>query len=486
MPPWEKYSGTQEVGPWAKYGDEAAPAPPLESSAPQPTLGQVAGSAIGRGGMNLLNTPMAMADLVGHALIPPGLREKVPHLPNYPMKAAESLGLVDPAKQPQTPTQRVVDTAVQAGTQAGMVTGPAGAVIGAVSGGLAQITKELTGNDLLSIAVGVLTPFAFATRTPINLTETGKDTLKEARKAGYVVQPSAVKPSIVNSKVESVAGKAAVAQDASIRNQEVTNTLAAKAIGVPEGTPLTMQTLEDVRRQAAKPYEQIEALRSSPNMPWFPRFHSGNLLEQLKQARADATAYFKAHDRVPDPALLKQAKEASSLAESLERDIENVAVAAGKPELVEQLKASRQLIARTYDVERALNLGDGNVSASIIGRMLDKGAPLTGELKVIGKFAQAFPRVSRDASMIPPPSASGTDAFSTALMGGIGYSAGGPAGAAIGAGLPLMRTPARNYALSKGLQARLLREPYQELGQAAVRGAMVGKTLLDYREEATK
>lgn len=449
-------------------------------------MGEVAGGAIGRGAMNLLNTPVALADMVVHAAIPSAFREKVPHIPNYPMQAAESLGLVDPAKQPQTPSQRIVDRAVQAGTQTGMVTGPAGAIVGAVSGGLAQAVKEWTGSELLSLATGVLTPLAFTSRTPVALTETGKGTLKEAQAVGYVVQPSTVKPSFTTNKLESVAGKASVAQEAAIRNQDVTNKLAAKAIGLPETASLTTDTLETVRRQAAKPYQEIEALRSSPNMPWFPRFHSGNLLDQLKQARADATALYKAYDRNPMPDIQKQAESASNLAKSLERDIENVAVAAGRPELVEQLKASRQLIARTYDIERALNVADGNVSANIIGRMLDKGAPLTGELKVIGKFAQAFPRVARDASMVPPPGVSGTDMAQSALLGTIGYgAAGGPSGL-MAATAPLLRSPARSYALSKGVQGRLLREPSESISQAAFRGALVGKSLMDYHDEVLK
>lgn len=447
----------------------------LETKA-RPSLLQVAGSAVGRGGINLLNTPMAVADLVGHALVPPGLREKVPHIPNYPMKAAEAVGLVDPAKKPQTPTQRVVDTAIQAGTQAGMLTGPAGALVGGISGGLAQITKELTGSDLAAIAVGVLTPFAFASRTPIVQNQVGKSTLKEARDLGFVVQPSSIKPTFTTNRLESVAGKASVAQEASLRNAEVADRLTTKALGVPHGTPLTMQTLEDVRRTNSQSFRELASVSDD----------ASTALNELRQVRSEATGLFRFYDRSADPKALKEAQQLTRKAEQLETSLEQMAQAAGRPELVDQMRAGRTMIARTYDVERALNLGDGHVSLSTLGRMMDQGRPLTGELKVMGKFAQAFPRVARDASGVPPPSASGVDAASSAVLATIGYgAAGGPAGLVAGA-LPLLRTPARNLVLSQKYQSSLLREPSSYLKTAAVRGAIVGKSLVDYHDEVLK
>ena len=411
--------------------------------------------------------------------------------PNIAHKALTAAGLIRPENEPQGAGQEVLDTAVQAGTS--MLANPVksgldvarNVVMGITSGTLAELTKQATGSDLLKVAVGVLTPFALsrlaAPGTPSVLTPGGKATLKDAQEAGYVVQPSTVKPSFTTGKVESVAGKAAVAQEAALRNQSTTNRLAAKAIGLPEGTPITPESLASVRAQAAKPYQEVEALRPTTQMEWFPRYHDTNLLEQLKQARADATTMWKSYNRNPEPSIMKQAKSYDSLADSIEKDLERIAQAAGKPELIQQMKAARQLMARTYDVEQALNMGDFNVSASTIGRMYDRGHPFTGELKVIGKFAQAFPRVARDASSLPPPSVSGTDAASSAILGGIGYgAAGGPAGL-LAAGLPLLRSPARNLVLSGGYQSRLLREA-APLSQSLTKGALIGRSVMDYQE----
>ena len=275
------------------------------------------------------------------------------------------------------------------------------------------------------------------------------------------MQPSAVNPTFTTNRLESVAGKAAVAQDASLRNQDVANRLAARSIGLPDDAPLTMGTIAQVRDKAGKAYDDVEALmqQSRQNMAWFPRYHEKNLVEQLKQARADANGFWRQYDRNADPATKKQAEAMESLADSIDRDMEHIATSLGQPELIERLKAARQLYARTYDIERALNLGDGNVSLPTLGRMVDQGRPLSGELRIAGKFAQAFPRVSREAASVPPPGVSGTDAASTAFLGTAGYAAaGGPAGL-MAAGLPLLRSPARNLVLSHGYQSRLLPAP---------------------------
>jgi len=89
--------------------------------------------------------------------------------------------------------------------------------------------------------------------------------------------------------------------------------------------------------------------------------------------------------------------------------------------------------------------------------------------------------VARDASSLPPPSVSGTDAASSAILGGIGYgAAGGPAGL-LAAGLPLLRSPARNLVLSGGYQSRLLREA-SPLSQSLTKGALIGRSVMDYQE----
>lgn len=480
----------------------AAPAP----EQPKPTMGQVAANAVPKGIANLLNTPMTLASLImqGLANLPMaghlgGLQEAAnePELKANPaMDLAKQIGAVDPAKDPQTGPQRIVDMAIQTAIGSAVVPGGGlagaakGAAIGATSGAAAQTTKELTGSDLLAAAVGMATPFAISglgkAAATSKLTAEGKLTLKEARTAGYVVEPSAVRTDFAGSKLESVAGKAAIAQDATIRNQTVTNNMAAKHLGLPDDTSLSPALLDTLKKRVEQPYQEVEALRaSSTNLPWFSRYHNTNLGEELKQARTDTTALYKAYYNNPDPGILKAAKASSANVQSLEDDIDMIAKAVGKPELLTQLQAARQYRARIADVEMALNVADGNVSAPIIGRMLDKGRPISGELKVVGKFAQAFPRVAREAAGVPPAAVSGTDAAAAALLSAGGAAAAGSPAGVIAGGLPLARGPARNKVLSSKYQDKLLQDPKAPtpLSTTAARSGMVGKTLTQNQGE---
>jgi len=441
---------------------------------------------------NLLNVgKYAAGEIMEQAGHPIWADMSVTPQPNLAKRGMEAVGLIKPENEPQTAIQRILDMAVQTGV--GMAASPAASVssglrnvgLGLASGTAAGVTKEATGSDLAALAVGAAMPLAtnraLASRanagTLANPVKTV--TLKDAQAAGYLVPPSQVKPSATTNKLEGMAGKAAVRQEAAIRNQEVTNSLAVKALGLPEGTPITKQAIQQVRDIAAKPYQEVETLRASmTNLPWFPRYHSASLLEELKQARADAQQTFSQYNRNADPATLAKAKAFRMEAESLEKDIQMVAKASGKPELMAQLKAGRQLYARTYDVERATNFADGNVNAQVLGAIAKKGKPLSGELAVIGKFAQAFPSVTRPGASVPASGVSGTDAAASALLGTVGYgAAGGPAGL-IAAGLPLLRSPARAALLSKGYQSRLLAES-PGLNQALFKSLLGGRAIAE-------
>ena len=488
---------------------ESAPeveAPPTVAQRAAPSMGDVALNAIPKGLANLLNTPITLSNLImsGIANLPmaghlKGVQEAASNpIENYPMKAAEQMGLVDPAKEPQTGPQRVVDLAIQAAIGGAVVPGGGmasvvkGAAVGGASGALAQTTKELTGSDLLSAIVGMGTPFALRSLAQsskkITLPPIQKATLQEAQKVGYVVEPSAVRQP--TSKLETVAGKASIAQEASARNQVVTNRLAAKSLGLPEDTPLSPSVLDALKRRVAAPYEEVEQLRASAtNLPWFPRYHSPSLIDELKQARQDKTSLYRQYYRNPDQGVLKAAQAAESLADSIEQDIDMIAKATGKPDLLPRLQAARQLYARIYDVEKALNVGSGNVSAPIIGRILDQGKPLSGELAVVGRFAQAFPRAAREIEGVPPSGVSGTDAAMSAVLGIGGAASTGNVAGAVAGGLPLLRGPARQRVLSEGYQRRLLREPTpapsvnETAAQSGLVGKAVGQKAIEEQEE---
>jgi len=424
-----------------------------------------------------------------------------PARPNLARKALEKVGIIRAENEPQTGPQRILDTAVQAGVNTmlapaqslGQVAVNAG--MGLLSGGAAGVTKELTkpilgetGSNIASTVVGMTTPLGlsrlYAPGTKSILTAEGNENLQAARDAGYVVQPSSVKPSFGTSKAEWMAGSGAIRNEAALKNQPVTNELAAQAVGLPKGTPVTPDSLKSVRSGAEQVYQEVANLS--------PR--SKSALEAMKQARADASAYYKSYYSPmspADPSVLQKAKALDNKANLYERVIEKEASRLSPgTNLMDRFRESRTLIAKTYDVERAL-LEDGNVSAKILGEMLDKGKPLSGELKVIGKFAQTFPYAARDQRMIPPPESSATNMMvagagltTAAAAAASGNIPGMLAGAAM-AGGPFLRAPMRSGLLSNMYQNRLLREP-ATYNIAAIRGGLVGKSLMDYHDEVFK
>jgi hypothetical protein len=270
-------------------------------------------------------------------------------------------------------------------------------------------------------------------------------TFKEGIEAGYTVPPSAVTDSFIGRRLESVAGKAALGQESAIRNQPVTNKLAAKAASLLPDEQISLTTLKAARERLSKPYQEIASV--SPL--------AKNALEQWREANKQAQAWYKAYERLPLPSLQNKAEKFKQSAAFAEQLMENEAIKSGRNDLIPALKAARVAIAKNFDVERALNLGSGEIDASVIGRALDTGKPMTGELATIGKFQQAFRPYMREGGLVPTPGVSYTDAGMSALLGTIGASAHGPAGVVAG-GLPLLRSPVRNMLLSRAVQESLI------------------------------
>jgi hypothetical protein len=555
-----------------------------ETQAPEPSTLAVAGNAAAKGvagfGDMFLNAPVnaynvakAGAVLAGDA-VGTDLRDTLTETPqpNLIQKGFEKVGLIDPAREPQTAGQRILDMAIQSGV--GMAVNPgAGAVglakgigLGVASGAAAGVTKELTGSELAATAVGIATPFAARVpnmskaNAPILKNPVKLQTAKDGMAAGYVVPPSHIKPSFTTNRLESMAGKAAIEQEAAVQNQVVTNKLAAKSIGLHEDTIIDDDVLDAVRKEAGKVYEKLKALvpgkelqglkvTTNIDRPTLPgpvtgiavkevrgeapnifglsahevRDEAGNLLgmrvgtsskaakgplesvttnvtsrgqdidgpmqgmkvrveetrgtspvDELKQVREDAKANYRentAKGKRQGDILMARAKE-------IEDRLEQAAIKSGNPELITEFRKARTLIAKTHVLERALNPGDGNIDAHKVASLLKRGEPLTGELDIIGRFASAFKKETRTASVVPSPGVSGTDAAASAMLGTAGYgAAGGPIGLAA-AGLPLLRNPTRSLLLSDMYQRRLLREP-QGLNSALLQSVLAGRAVTE-------
>jgi hypothetical protein len=306
--------------------------------------------------------------------------------------------------------------------------------------------------------------------------------VQQARDLGYVIPPTQANPSITNRIIEGISGKVSTAQNASLRNQEVTNRLTAQSLGLPEDTVITPEVLQNLRRTASDSYKNlgltgrvktsskfIQALdeiepyknakaaskdfvspESQPIIDVIdslksPSFDVSSAVSKIALLRNDADKAFRAGDS----ALGKTNKDASKV---LENTIENYLANTKQTDLLQKFKDARQLIAKTYSVEKALNQTTGTVDAKKLAAQLQKGKPLSAELKSVAEFGQTFPKaVQTPEQMGSLPQFSPIDYFAGLIGGGTT----GPAGATAA----LARPALRSMALSQPVQNRLVPSP---------------------------
>jgi hypothetical protein len=277
--------------------------------------------------------------------------------------------------------------------------------------------------------------------------------------------------------MEGVAGKVSTAQNASARNQQITNQLTAKSLGLPKDTQITPEVITGLRTKAgeaytnlglsgqviadksyinalddiAKPY--VTAMQGFPDAPpspvinlvqslKSPRFDASSAVEKIKQLRTSADDAF----RTGNSDIGRASKKA---ADAIENALETHLNKTGQSDLLNKFRDARQLIAKTYTIEKAANTTTGTIDAKKLAAQLQRGKPLSGELKSIAQFSQAFPKASQATEgMGSLPQFSPLDYFA-GVLGGV--STGG-----IGAGAVLARPALRAAALSSPVQNRLI------------------------------
>jgi hypothetical protein len=364
-----------------------------------------------------------------------------------------------------------------------------GAVLGATSGVMTPTNTGETGADLYgnvaqNVALGTALGGAIPAAGQLSSMLRGKqpspqmvDAITKARELGYVIPPTQANPSMLNRFMEGVAGKISTAQNASAKNQEITNKLTAKSLGLPEDTVITPQVLTNLRTTAGQAYDQLGNIgvimpnksyydqldnikkpfvatqQSFPNQTPSPVinlvnslktefFDSSSAVEKIKQLRTQADDAF----RTGNTEVGRAAKQAAT---ALENTIEDHLTSTKQTDLLSKFRDARQLIAKTYSIEKAANTTTGTIDAKKLASQLQRGKPLSGELKSIAQFSQAFPKASQATeAMGSLPQLSPLD-YAAGLIGGV--STGGA-----GAGAILARPALRAAALSQPVQNRLI------------------------------
>lgn len=320
-------------------------------------------------------------------------------------------------------------------------------------------------------------------------------TAREAMDAGYRLPPTDVKPGVVNSMLEGTAGKLSTRQALSLKNQSVTDNLAKQAIGLPANTQLTPDAIKAVRDTAGQAYAAVKGanIQVTPDQQYLARLNmlGGNtkaaaadfgdiaklkpiddlvqalqpqqmtpsgIVEMVKRLRADATANFRTatNGTNNDPRLFDYARAQRGAADALDSLLERSLSRAGLRDLADNYSNARTLIAKTHDVEAALNPASGNVNADILARLAGKGKPLGGGLETAANTARAFPHAMR-----PPERAGSVPAISPLdLSVGMGAGLAGAtqfgAPGGLAAMLPLIRPAVRSVITSGPYQSGMV------------------------------
>lgn len=411
----------------------------------------------------------------------------------------------------------VIDAVRTAGMSAGGATGATGILArmagGAATGGAAAalVDPTIAGEGA---AIGAALPPAAAAAGkvgqavgrvvtgPAQSAETAA-AVRAARDAGYVVPPTQAKPTLINRALEGLSGKITTAQNASARNQVVTNGLAAKALGLPRDTQITPDLLAGIRDSAGKAYDAVGAAGTITPGPKYdaaldaiaasakkaasgfpsakpspvidlvdslrsPVFDAESAVAKIKELRSTADDAFRSGNT-------DVGRAAKSASKALEDAIERHLAGSGQKGLLNGFRDARTLIAKTYSVQNALNPATGTIDAKALARSLRSGKPLSGEMKQAAEFASAFPKAAQ----------------ATEGMGSLPQVSPLDYGAAVAAMLAmgdptylatvLARPAARATALSPLVQDRLIQQsggglsrlPFQTLEQLGFQAAPV-------------
>lgn len=306
--------------------------------------------------------------------------------------------------------------------------------------------------------------------------------LANAQDLGLSVPPSLVPAGAGAGKtVQGLAGAAKTVQEGAAGNQPKIQQTLREAFQIPEGTQIK-EGLDAVIANAGRAYDD---LRAYPN----PLQATEKFVSDIKglTERTEALKDFPslgAHDAVTELqqellkpsvsadtaiALTKQLRSSGRLnrisgdpktrdlgsaqlkaASAVENMIQDNLDAAGVPELAEDFRHARKIIAQAHDVSDALAADGNTVDVRKLAKLRKKGVNADGDVGKLARFGADFP-----AAAAPPSANGGGGPFSVIdYVAGLGLAAHNPALAAAVALRPLARKAINSSAGQKLLLPR--------------------------------
>lgn len=313
----------------------------------------------------------------------------------------------------------------------------------------------------------------------------GKTFIK-GREMGLKAMPSEIMDDPTVRQLEAVAVPSSLQQKIKLENVDKIKQGMSKFLGLPEDVEVTQDLLRRIRTDEGQSFATAQKIADTakneeavikarlnaisdpharglaeaaeaPALADIAKRKAADMTELNKLKSARDMAWAEANSS-RDFELKLRARELSEQYEKAEIDFEKGLAAAGMPDLAQQIENSRTRIAKTYNAEEALNLGDAGYDPKVLLGLLNSGVPLKGEARDIAKFTAAFGRDVAEQGAVP---SSGGGWFSKVVAPLASGSAvlshtGKPllaAGAA--AGLPSAKEAVTKYLLSEGFQNKM-------------------------------
>lgn len=436
-----------------------AEAPTAQEAPPRSPIAQV-GRTLGLAARMPLQAAGGTVGMVGDALNAGvnALGGAIGHNPNLQM----------PSRMIQAGIDRLLPVPETTGEKVGDFVGTVAA--GGLRGGVDPLARAITSR------------FAPATSAPLaNALAERQKALLAGQQAGYKVPPSEMQGGPIGTLVEGLAGKTALQTKMSVKNQNVTDTLARKVVGLEPHQPITEEAINAAKRATYdagyEPIKQVgtittggvyrraldkvltdfqgasgsfpaaakDDVRKLVNAYRVPSFNSADAIDAIKNLRQDASSSFQTGN--PN---LGQAQRAISHA--LENNIElnlNAMGAQGKT-MLSNFREARKTLAQQNVVSDALERSTGEVNAKrIAAQMQRKGEGyMTDDLKTIAAFAKNAPKVSGIPAAQSAPRTPIFPLAATALFGG-------PKAVLATLGMPILKEGLRQGIMSKPGQAMI-------------------------------
>jgi hypothetical protein len=176
-------------------------------------------------------------------------------------------------------------------------------------------------------------------------------------------------------------------------------------------------------------------------------FDASSAVQAVRQLRADASKYLKTFD---DPEKVAMGMASRQIADALDSQLQRHVESIGKNSLAQAYRNARTQLAKIHSVEDALNAESGNVNAIALGRMLDSGAPLNGNLLKIAQMARRFPKAVQVVERLPNAGLEFVDPAMGVGAAGVAQMSG--ANPAMGIPVMLARPAARQFLASDAYQ----------------------------------